>query len=159
MFLTLRSLLNSPLVFVPICPQFFFATAIVTRYINYCNHLLAQFLIVVINSQLFLHSLHLSFSLFLPMLITWSFHSYIETTIRKRAIKSADCLYLYRVMQSPLLHFFFHFHSVHCFSSPNLSQREKGTQTLPRYLLKISLIFHFIDEFDDCTLNFSQHGQ
>lgn len=107
MFLTLRSLLNSPLVFVPICPQFFFATAIVTRYINYCNHLLAQFLIVVINSQLFLHSLHLSFSLFLPMLITWSFHSYIETTIRKRAIKSADCLFLYRVMQSPLLHLFF----------------------------------------------------
>lgn len=110
MFLTLRSLLNSPLVFVPICPQFFFATAIVTRYINYCNHLLAQFLIVVINSQFFLHSLHLSFSLFLLMLITWSFHSYIiETTIRKRAIKSADCLYLYRVMQSPLLHFFFTF--------------------------------------------------
>lgn len=107
MFLTFRSLLNSPLVFVPICPQFFFATAIVTRYINYCNHLLAQFLIVVINSRLFLHSLHLSFSLFLLMLITWSFHSYIETTIRKRAIKSADCLYLYRVMQSPLLHFFF----------------------------------------------------
>lgn len=159
MFLTLRSLLNSLLVFVPICPQFFFATAIVTRYINYCNHLLAQFLIVVIISQLFLHSLHLSFSLFLLMLITWSFHSYIETTIRKRAIKSADCLFLYRVMQSPLLHLFFHFHSVHCFSSPNLSQREKGTQTLPRSLLTIPLIFHFIDEFDDCTLNFSHHGQ